>query len=193
MNVILGIVFFICGSLAVYLYQKKKYKNFTEEDFVCELIQKSFFKSKNATHTEHKIVKELLKSEDFIKDLSLTAKLKGMIVGYVLFTKVKIGKDTLLLLFPIVVASKFQKKGIGRSLIEKGHLMAKTMGYKGVVVYGEPKFFEKFGYELASTYGIFPPTELEKEKFFVKELKEGSLKEISGEVIYPKVFFEIKE
>ena len=42
MNVVLGISLFILGSLAVYIFQRKKYKKMTEEDFVCEVVQKAF-------------------------------------------------------------------------------------------------------------------------------------------------------
>lgn len=193
MNIILGVLFFVCGSLAVYLFQKQKYKKFTEEDFVCEVIQKSFFKSKNSDNLEHKRVKELLKSDGFIKDLSLTAKFKGMIVGYILFTKVKIGNETLLLLYPLCVLPKFQKKGVGKSLIEKGELQAKTMGYKGIVVYDYVGIFNKFGYTLSEKYGITAPKEISKDQFLVKELKKGYLENIKGEVEFPKCFFQIKD
>ncbi|WP_407536706.1 GNAT family N-acetyltransferase [Cetobacterium somerae] len=110
MNVILGIAFFILGSLAVYIFQRKKYKKMTEEDFVCEVVQKAFIREKFSDHNEHKLVRELLKSDAFVKDLSLTAKFKGMIVGYILFTKVKVGNDTLLTLAPLAVLPRFQKR-----------------------------------------------------------------------------------
>lgn len=189
MNAILGIIFFACGCLAVYVYQRQKYKKFTEEDFVCEVIQKSFFKSKYTDFEEHKRVRELLKGESFVKDLSLTAKYKGMIIGYILLTEVKLGKDKLLLLYPVCVLPKFQKKGVGKSLIEKGEAQGKAMGYKGVVVSECGNLFGKMGYEKADTYGIEPPKEIDKERFLIKELKEGSLKNMSGTVEYPKEFF----
>ncbi|MEG0137052.1 MAG: hypothetical protein RR682_13725, partial [Cetobacterium sp.] len=94
MNVIFGVAFFILGSLAVYVFQRKRFAKMTEEDFVCEVVQKAFAREKLSDHNEHNLVKALLKSDAFIKDLSLTAKFKGMIVGYILFTKVKVGDET---------------------------------------------------------------------------------------------------
>ncbi|MDX8335053.1 GNAT family N-acetyltransferase [Candidatus Cetobacterium colombiensis] len=188
MNVILGILFFVLGSLAVYIFQKKKYSKTTEEDLVCEVIQKAFIREKHSDHNEHKLVRELLKSDAFIKELSLTAKFKGMVVGYILFTKVKVGNQTLLALAPLAVLPKFQKKGIGKSLVEKGHKIAKELGYKGVVVLGHPEYYKKFGYEPASKWEIKCPIEVPDEAFMAIELYPGALKEISGIVEYPKEF-----
>lgn len=188
MNVILGIIFFILGSLVVYIFQRKKYKKMTEEDFVCEVVQKAFIREKFSDHNEHKLVRELLKSDAFIKDLSLTAKFKGMIVGYILFTKVKVGNDTLLTLAPLAVLPRFQKKGIGKSLVEKGHKIAKELGYKGIVVLGHADYYKKFGYELASKWGIKCPIEVPDENFMAIELYPGALSNVKGTVEYPKEF-----
>ncbi len=188
MNVILGIAFFILGSLAVYIFQRKKYKKMTEEDFVCEVVQKAFIREKFSDHNEHKLVRELLKSDAFIKDLSLTAKFKGMIVGYILFTKVKVGNDTLLTLAPLAVLPRFQKKGIGKSLVEKGHKIAKELGYKGIVVLGHTDYYKKFGYEPASKWGIKCPIEVPDENFMAIELYPGALSNVKGTVEYPKEF-----
>ena len=188
MNVILGVAFFILGSLAVYIFQRKKYKKTTEEDFVCEVVQKAFIREKFSDHNEHKLVRELLKSDAFIKDLSLTAKFKGMIVGYILFTKVKVGNDTLLTLAPLAVLPRFQKKGIGKSLVEKGHKIAKELGYKGIVVLGHADYYKKFGYEPASKWEIKCPIEVPDENFMAIELYPGALSNVKGTVEYPKEF-----
>ncbi|MCQ8212909.1 N-acetyltransferase [Cetobacterium somerae] len=188
MNVILGVLFFVLGSLAVYIFQKKKYKKMTEEDLVCEMVQKTFIREKFSDHNEHKLVKDLLKSDAFIKELSLTAKFKGMIVGYILFTKVKVGNETLLALAPLAVLPRFQKKGIGKSLVEKGHKIAKDLGYKGVVVLGHPDYYKKFGYEPASKWGINCPIEVPDENFMAIELYPGALSNVKGLVEYPKEF-----
>ncbi|MGL5279795.1 MAG: GNAT family N-acetyltransferase [Cetobacterium sp.] len=188
MNVILGVAFFILGSLAVYIFQRKKYKKITEEDFVCEVVQKAFLREKYSDHNEHNLVRELLKSDAFVKDLSLTAKFKGMIVGYILFTKVKVGNDTLLTLAPLAVLPRFQKKGIGKSLIEKGHKVAKELGYKGIVVLGHADYYKKFGYEPASKWEIKCPIEVPDENFMAIELYPGALTNVKGKVEYPKEF-----
>lgn len=188
MNAALGVMFFILGSLVVYIFQRKKYKKMTEEDFVCEVVQKAFIREKFSDHKEHKLVRELLKSDAFVKELSLTAKFKGMIVGYILFTKVKVGNDVLLTLAPLAVLPRFQKKGIGRSLVEKGHKIAKELGYKGIVVLGHKGYYKRFGYEPAMKWGINCPIEDVGENFMAIELYPGALSNVKGTVEYPKEF-----
>ena len=46
------------------------------------------------------------------------------IVGYILFTKIKIGKYEELALAPLGILPEYQKQGIGKKLIEKGHQIA---------------------------------------------------------------------
>ncbi|MGL6024508.1 MAG: GNAT family N-acetyltransferase [Cetobacterium sp.] len=188
MEILFGIVFFILGSLAVYIVQKKRLKKTTGEDLVAEVVQKSFIRVKNSDHNEHNLVRDLLKSDAFIKELSLTAKFKGSIVGYILFTKIKVGEETLLALAPLAVLPKYQKKGIGKSLVQKGHKVAKDLGYKGVVLLGNPDYYKKFGYESASKWGIKSPIEMPDRNFMAIELYPGALSGISGVVEYPKEF-----
>ncbi|MGL6167656.1 MAG: GNAT family N-acetyltransferase [Fusobacteriaceae bacterium] len=188
MSILFGVVFFILGSLIVYVFQKKIFKGITEEDVVCEVVQKSFIRVKNSEHNEHKLVRELLKSDAFIKELSLTAKFQGSIVGYILFTKIKVGEETLLALAPLAVLPKYQKKGIGKSLIEKGHKVGKDLGYKGVVLLGDPNYYKKFGYSSASKWGIKSPVKIADENFMAIELYPDSLIGIKGVVQYPKEF-----
>lgn len=188
MNVILGVTFFILGSLAVYIFQKKRFKKMKEEDFVIEVVQKAFLREKFSDHNEHNLVRALLKSDSFIKDLSLTAKFKGMIVGYILFTKVKVGEEKLLALAPLAVLPRFQKKGVGKSLVEKGHKVAKDLGYKGIVVLGHAEYYKKFGYEPASKWNIKFPLEIADENFMAIELYPGALENINGTVEYPVEF-----
>ncbi|MGL4946778.1 MAG: GNAT family N-acetyltransferase [Cetobacterium sp.] len=188
MDALYGALFFLLGSLAVYIFQKKRMQRRTKEDLVAELVQKAFFREKNSDHNEHKLVRELLKSESFVEDLSLTAKFKGTVVGYVLFSKVKVGEETLLALSPLAVLPKYQKKGVGKSLVQKGHKVAKDLGYKGIVVLGHSEYYKKLGYEPASKWNIKCPIETPDENFMAFELYPNALKGIEGTVEYPKEF-----
>ena len=61
------------------------------------------------------------------------------IVGYILFTKIKVDKQEELALAPLVVLPEYQKQGIGRTLIQEGHKKAKELGYHYSVVLGSDK------------------------------------------------------
>lgn len=86
----------------------------------------------------------------FDSDLSIVAELNGEIIGHVLLVPSKfivLGEIiTGVLLGPIAVLPEYQKLGIGRKLIEKGHKTAKNKGYEFSLLCGHPSYYPKFGY-----------------------------------------------
>ena len=79
------------------------------------LIKKAFKEITNSNKDEQELVNKLRNSSNFIPELSLVAEKDNKIVGYILFTKVKIGKRTELALAPLAVLPEFQKQGIGKN------------------------------------------------------------------------------
>lgn len=159
------------------------------------LVKKAF---QNAEHTdgkEHVLVERLQKSKNFIPELSLIARQDNQIVGYLLFTEIYIqfdeNKYTSLALAPVAVLPEYQKQGIGKNLIRKGHEVARKLGYTTAIVLGDPNYYALFGYEKSSLYGIYSPFEVPEEFFMIKELVKGATKGLSGKVIYPKEFLEL--
>ena len=129
----------------------------------------------------------LRNSKNFIPELSLVAIEDNKIVGYILFTKVKIGDYEEIALAPLVVLPEFQKKGIGGSLIKKGHEIAKKLGYHYSIVIGSEKYYPKFGYVPAIKYGIKAPFQVDNENFMAVKLN-NSIMEIKDIVEYAKEF-----
>ena len=129
----------------------------------------------------------LRKSENFIQKLSLVAIKDNKIVGYILFTKIKIGKNTELALAPLAVLPEYQGQGIGRKLIEKGHEVAKKLEYHYSVVLGSENYYPRFGYVPAVKYGIKAPFEVPYKNFMAIKLNDTN-KEIKGIVKYGKEF-----
>lgn len=129
----------------------------------------------------------LRNSKNFIPELSLVAIEDNKIVGYILFTKVKIGDYEEIALAPLAVLPEFQKKGIGGSLIKKGHEIAKKLGYHYSIVIGSEKYYPKFGYVPAIKYGIKAPFQVDNENFMAVKLN-NSIMEIKDIVEYAKEF-----
>lgn len=129
----------------------------------------------------------LRNSKNFIPELSLVAIEDNKIVGYILFTKVKIGDYEEIALAPLAVLPEFQKKGIGGSLIKKGHEIAKKLGYHYSIVLGSEKYYPKFGYVPAIKYGIKAPFQVDNENFMAVKLN-NSIMEIKDIVEYAKEF-----
>ena len=162
-------------------------ENKKDYDEVYNVVKTAFETAEHSDGNEQDLVVDLRKSKNFIPKLSLVAVYDDKIVGYILFTKINIGKYEELALAPLAVLPEYQRQGIGKKLIEEGHKIAKKLGYHFSVVLGSEKYYPKSGYVLASRYGIKAPFEVADENFMAIKLKDTNLK-ISGTVEYAKEF-----
>ena len=70
------------------------------------------------------------------------------VIGYVMFSRFHLeGKyeNELLLLSPVAVKTELQRQHISKELIEYGFERAKEMGYKAVIVEGNPMNYRSWG------------------------------------------------
>lgn len=142
---------------------------------------------------EARLVERLRQSEAFVPELSLVAIVDKEVVGYILFSKIKIVGDRQqcfdsLALAPMSVRPQYQNKGIGGQLIKYGLVKAGILGYKSVIVLGHEHYYPKFGFVPANRWQIKPPFEVPENVFMAIELVENGLKEVGGIVAYPKAF-----
>ena len=164
---------------------RQENKNDYEE--VYNVIKTAFETAEHSDGNEQDLVVALRKSDNFIPELSLVAVIDNKIVGYILFTKIKIGKQEELALAPLGVLPEYQKQGIGRTLIQEGNKKAKELGYHYSVVLGSDKYYPKFGYVSAKEYGIVAPFDVADENFMAIKLNDTDI-EIKGIVQYAKEF-----
>lgn len=162
-------------------------ENKNDYDEVYNVVKKAFETAEHSDGNEQDLVSQLRTSDAFIPELSLVAIKDNRIVGYILFTKIKIGKSEELALAPLAVLPEYQRQGIGSELIEQGHTIAKKLGYHYVVVLGSEKYYPRFGYVSAIKFGISAPFNVPSENFMAKKLKDTN-KEIKGIVKYAKEF-----
>ncbi len=109
-----------------------------QEDYskIYPMIKDAFEGAEHSDGCEQDLVHRLQESSSFIPELSLVAVIDDLIVGYILFTKIALGKSVELALAPLAVASEYQNKGIGSALIKEGHKRAEELGYAFCVVLG---------------------------------------------------------
>ncbi len=139
------------------------------------VIEMAFRNAEHTDNDEHNWVKRLRKIRLFIPELSLVAEIDGNIVGYILFSIIKISgfqKYNSLSLVPVAVSPMFQNQGIGKNLINAGLLRAKELGYESVIVLGHKDYYPKFGFKKASKWSITCPFEVPDEVFMSLELKK---------------------
>lgn len=173
---------------------KIRQENQRDYKSVFRLIEKAFEKEPYSDHKEQFLVQRLRESDAFIPELSIVAEVEGQIVGHVLLTKIAIENDLesfeSLALAPVSVLPEFQGKGIGSKLIIHSHALAKELGYQSIVLLGHQNYYPRFGYELASNYGIELPFDVPKENCMVKALTENGLAGTRGKVVYSTAFLE---
>lgn len=160
-----------------------------------DIIKEAFLYEEYSDKSEHLLVKKIRKSDAFIPQLSLVALTEeGNIIGHVLLSKIKIvdGNNEVdsLSLAPVSVSPHYQKKGIGRQLIQAAIKKAKELGYRSVIVLGHKDYYPKFGFKQAYLWNIQAPFDVADEQFMALELTENGLKNVEGIVHYSKPFLE---
>ena len=112
------------------------------------------------------------------------------VIGYVNFTRFHLdGKyeNELLLLSPAAVKTELQRQHISKALIEYGFEKAAALGYKAVIVEGNPQNYRSRGFVTYAPFGITAHESVglpAPECMMVKELIPGGLEGIHGQVCY---------
>lgn len=111
-------------------------------------------------------------------------------IGYCMFSRFHLdGKyeNELLLLSPVAVKTQLQRQHISKALIEYGFEKAKALGYKAVIVEGNPMNYRSRGFVTSAGYGITAHESVglpAPECLMVRELVPGGLEGIRGQVHY---------
>ena len=112
------------------------------------------------------------------------------VIGYVNFSRFHLdGKyeEELLLLSPVAVKTELQRQHISKELIEYGFEKAAAMGYKAVIVEGNPMNYRNRGFMTSAPFGIIAHESVglpAPECLMVRELVPGGLEGIRGQVCY---------
>ena len=141
---------------------------------------------------EHLLIHKMRTSSCFIKELDYVAVLNDEIVGNIVYAKSKIiseNKDHDVLTFgPVSVLPVWQKKGIGKQLIEHTIKKSIDMGFNAIIIYGNPKYYERFGFRNCSEYRITDMEGKYNHALLVLELYSGALENISGKFFEGEIY-----
>lgn len=143
--------------------------------------------------SEHLILHKLRMSDDYIPDLDLVVKENNIILGHIIATKAKVitqdGISAVVLCAgPFSVAEHLQKKGIGSFLMNQLIDAARNLGYKGILLFGDPGYYPKFGYKNAQQYNITTKEGLNFDPFMALELQASGFSEIKGRFYESEAF-----
>ncbi|WP_323839393.1 GNAT family N-acetyltransferase [Photorhabdus africana] len=115
---------------------------------------------------------------------------EGQVIGYVAFSPVDInGEDNQWVgLAPLAVAEEYRRQGIGEKLVYEGLDSLNEFGYGVVVVLGDPHYYRRFGFTLASEHQLHCQWPTCESYFQVYELADSSLADHQGLVTYSPHF-----
>lgn len=111
-----------------------------------------------------KLAIDLFSENTMPKTISLIAETDGSVVGHVAFSPVRIDNNENCLAYilaPLAVLPDYQKRRIGSKLIEYGMQQLSAMGVNVVFVYGNPKYYERFGFNADTARNYTTPYKLQ--------------------------------
>lgn len=120
--------------------------------------------------------------------ISLVAEANGGIVGHVAFSSVSAANGAIGVgLGPVAVLESHRRQGVAAQLIETGLAACRAAGFGWAVVLGAPRYYSRFGFQPASTFGLCDeygggPA------FQAMELLAGELPSSAGQVRYAPEF-----
>jgi predicted N-acetyltransferase YhbS len=115
--------------------------------------------------------------------LALAAHEYGKLVGTVRLWDVNAGGTAALLLGPLAVDPTAQGSGIGTGLMQLAIKRATDLGHGGVILVGDPEYYERFGFTAALTGGLVMPAPVDRRRFLGLELGGKSLATAHGLIL----------
>ena len=158
-----------------------------------DLVEQVFTAYENAEEAKvvRSLVEEIRSKKYYVPELEfIMVDETDSPIGYVMFSRFHIeGKyeDELLILTPVAVKTELQRQHISKELIEYGLKKARELGYKAVMVEGNPRNYNPRGFQTSAKYGIIAGESVHlpaPECLMVQELVPGGLEGMQGEVDY---------
>ena len=158
-----------------------------------ELVEAVFTASEDAESGKlvRSLVGEIRSKRFYVPELDLVmVDETDEVIGMCIFSRFHLeGKyeNELLLLSPVAVRTELQRQHISKELIEHGLEKARKLGYKAVIVEGNPMNYRSRGFRTSADYGITAHESVglpAVECLMVRELVPGGLEGITGQVCY---------
>ena len=158
-----------------------------------ELVEAVFTASESAEDGAlvRRLVEEIRSKRFYLPELELIMVNEAdEMIGYCMFSRFHLeGKyeQELLILTPMAVKTQLQRQHISKELIEYGLERSRELGYKAVIVEGNPMNYRNRGFVTSASFGITAHASVglpAPECLMVKELIPGGLEGIHGQVSY---------
>ena len=158
-----------------------------------ELVQKVFaeYDSPEEGKVVRQLVEEIRAKKYFMPELEIImVDEKDEIVGYAMFSRFHIEgryENELLILTPVAVKTELQRRHISKDILEYGFDVAKRLGFKAILVEGNPRNYNNRGFQSSYKFGIEAGPNIKlphPDCLMIKELEKGAVCRMSGLVDY---------
>ena len=158
-----------------------------------ELVEDVFaeYDSPEEARVVRQLVEEIRSKKYYIPELELImVDQNDEVIGYAMFSRFHIEgryENELLLLSPVAVKTELQRQHISKKILEYGFDVAKTLGFKAVLVEGNPQNYKNRGFQSSYKFGIEAGPNINlphPDCLMVKELEDGALEHMRGLVDY---------
>ena len=125
-----------------------------------ELVETVFTEHENADEGRlvRTLVEEIRRSGNYIPALEfVTVDEQDEVIGYCMFSAFHLEgryRGELLLLSPVAVKTALQRQHISKHMIEHGFGKAAEMGYRAVIVEGNPRNYNSRGFVTSCDHGV---------------------------------------
>ena len=161
------------------------------------MTRRSFYNVYGPGCDEHLLVHKLRTHKDFLPECSRIALVDGKVAGTIMFFKGTIRgeeQDVEIATFgPLCVDHRYKNCGIGGKLLEATIPLVKEAGFPGIVIFGEPEYYPKFGFRRGREFGLSGMNGDVSDPFMGLELIPGGLQIKGGRFEESSVLEECTE
>lgn len=164
----------------------------TDYRVVENLTREAFWDLYHPGCTEHLVVNKMRRVNAFVRELDFVACDGNIVVGNIVYSKARVidenRESEVLCMGPVSVLPAYQNKGIGSMLMNHSIQKAKELGYRAVIIFGNPGYYHRFGFVNAEKFRISTSGGDNFDPFMALELYPGALDGITGRFFEDEVF-----
>lgn len=166
-----------------------------------EVTREAFWNHFQPGADEHYISHQIRESsEDYVPELDLVALQDGKLVGNIVYSRSKIcassdGREIkdVVTFGPFAVLPEHRKCGIGAKLVMESLRKAKDMGFRAVIIYGDPRLYGRLGFRCGERYDLTNGEGQFCVALMVYPLYDGALDGLGGTFCESEVFQTVTE
>lgn len=159
------------------------------------LTQRAFWNRHHPGCNEHYLVHRLRTHPDYLPGLSRVAVRDGEVLGAIFYSRSWVldgaRRHELTTFGPLCVSPEWQGCGVGELLLRKTMPLAAQAGYPGIVIYGEPDYYPRFGFQTCDRFGITTWEGKNFDAFLGIELIPGAMAAVHGRFRESAVFADL--